>query len=88
MDHFTEETEKAGFPGLHVQVIGFGGNELPGILQYDLMQGKTNSEVVDYLSINSVIKYNWEPGRGTEHSDLLKLLPGEGHLSLVVPHRA
>jgi len=47
MDHFTEETEKAGFPGLHVPVIGFGGNELPGILQYDLMQGKTNSEVVD-----------------------------------------
>ncbi len=66
LDYFREEAIKAGFPGLHVQVIGFGGDELPGILQYDLMKGKTNGEVVNYLDINSVTKYNWGPGRGTE----------------------
>ncbi len=66
LDHFREETKKAGFPGLHVQVIGFGGNQLPGILQHDLMQGKTNTEVVKYLGINSVTKYNWGGAEGVE----------------------
>ena len=66
LDHFREETKKAGFPGLHIQVIGFGGNQLPGILQHDLMQGKTNAELVKYLGISSVTKYNWGGGEGVE----------------------
>ncbi len=66
LDHFREATQKAGFPGLHVQVIGFGGNQLPGILQHDLMKGKTNAEVINYLGISSVTKYNWGQGEGVE----------------------
>lgn len=66
LDHFRDETKNAGFPGLHVQIIGFGGNESPGILQYDLMEGRSNSEVAAYLGINSVTKYNWGQAEGVE----------------------
>jgi len=67
LDYFREETVKAGFPGLHLQIIAFGGNEKnPGILRYDLSEGKSNNELASYLGINSVTKYNWGEGEGVE----------------------
>jgi hypothetical protein len=67
LDYFRSETIKAGFPGLHLQIIAFGGNEgNPGILMDHLMEGKNNSEIVSYLGINSVTKYNWGQGEGVE----------------------
>jgi hypothetical protein len=67
LDYFRTETIEAGFPGLHIQIIAFGGNEKnPGILRQDLSEGKSNSELVSYLGVNSVTKYNWGQGEGLE----------------------
>jgi hypothetical protein len=47
IDHFREETKKAGFPGLHVQTVVFGNpNE-------DILKN------IDELTSNSVTRYNW-----------------------------
>lgn len=47
LDYFREETVKAGFDGLHIQLIGMGnpGEDLVGR--------------IDKLGINSITKYNW-----------------------------
>ncbi len=47
LDYFREETKKAGFPGLHIQLIGHGT--------------PTESQVanIEYLEVNSITKYNW-----------------------------
>jgi hypothetical protein len=67
LDYFRAEIIKAGFPGLHLQIIAFGGNEEnPGLLRSELGEGKSNSELVSYLGINSVTKYNWGEGEGVE----------------------
>jgi len=67
LDYFREETRKAGFPGLHVQIIAFGGNgSNPGILRAGLAEGKSNTDLVYHLGINSVTKYNWGQGEGVE----------------------
>ena len=67
LDYFREKVIKAGFPGLHLQIIAFGGNEVnPGLLWGDLSEGKSNSEISSYLGINSVTKYNWGQAEGLE----------------------
>lgn len=47
IDYFREETRKAGFPGLHLQLIGNGA---PG---QDMIKN------IEVLGINSITKYNW-----------------------------
>jgi hypothetical protein len=47
LDYFREETKKAGFPGLHIQLIGFG------TARENLL------EQIEQLGANSVTKYNW-----------------------------
>ncbi len=47
LDYFREETVKAGFNGLHIQLIGMGDPD------EDLV------ERIDKLGINSITKYNW-----------------------------
>ncbi len=47
LDYFRDETKKAGFPGLHIQLIGNGA------------PGKKLIETIDKLGANSVTKYNW-----------------------------
>lgn len=47
LDYFRAETKKAGFPGLHVQLIG-NGSPNTGIL-----------ETIKKLDISSITKYNW-----------------------------
>jgi hypothetical protein len=67
LDYFREKTREAGFSGLHVQVIAFGGNEKhPGLLRPDLSEGKSNAEIASLLGINSVTKYNWGQAEGLE----------------------
>ena len=66
LDFFREAAVKAGFPGLHVQVIGFGGNESPHMLWEHVREGKDNSELATSLGINSVTKYNWGQAEGLE----------------------
>lgn len=66
LDYFREAVKNAGFPGLHLQVIGFGRNESPTILWDQLREGKNNSELASILGINSVTKYNWGQAEGME----------------------
>jgi hypothetical protein len=67
LDYFREKAIEAGFPGLHVQIIAFGGNEQnPAVLGPDLSQGMNNKELLNYLGVNSVTKYNWGQGEGIE----------------------
>jgi hypothetical protein len=47
IDYFREETKKAGFPDLHLQMIVFQG---PG---QDLLQN------LETIGVNSITKYNW-----------------------------
>lgn len=47
LDYFREETKKAGFPGLHIQLIGFG------------TPGEDQLEQIERLGVNSITKYNW-----------------------------
>lgn len=47
LDYFREETKKAGFPGLHIQLIGFG------------VPGENQLEQIERLGVNSITKYNW-----------------------------
>lgn len=47
LDYFREETKKAGFPGLHIQLIGFGA------------PGEDQLEQIERLGVNSITKYNW-----------------------------
>jgi len=47
LEYFRAETKKAGFPGLHIQLIGFGS------------PGKKLVDQINYLGANSVTKYNW-----------------------------
>lgn len=67
LDYFRTRVKAAGYPGLHIQVIAFGGNEKnPGILRRDLSGGKSNHEIVSMLGVNSVTKYNWGQAEGLE----------------------
>jgi hypothetical protein len=47
LDYFREETQKAGFPGLHLQLVVFGNPS------EDLVNN------INALEFNSVTKYNW-----------------------------
>jgi len=47
LDYFRAETEKAGFPGLHIQLIAFGSPSTNLI------------ENIEFLGANSITKYNW-----------------------------
>lgn len=66
LNYFREAVRAAGFPGLHLQVIGFGGNQSPTILWEELREGKNNRELASKMGINSVTKYNWGQAEGLE----------------------
>jgi len=79
LQYFREEVKKAGFPGLHIQLVvwAWQGNGQPYLLSDDLMKGKSIDEAISYMGFNSVTTYHW-PGPKTE--DYLKW--GEDDLSL------
>lgn len=59
LDYFREEVKKAGFPGLHVQLIGWGANGNPRLLGGKYGEGKGINEIVEDMGINSITTYNW-----------------------------
>jgi hypothetical protein len=59
LDYFNTESRKAGFPGVHFQVITMGMWGRSGILPEDEAGGMDLNELVRYLGINSMTTYNW-----------------------------
>ncbi|MEK7718890.1 MAG: glycoside hydrolase family 99-like domain-containing protein [Bacteroidota bacterium] len=76
LDYFQEEVKKAGFPGLHIQLIGGYGK--PHLLDGKYGEGKGINEIVSDLNAKSVTLYNWSSPAGLE--DYLEY--GEGAMSL------
>jgi hypothetical protein len=59
LDYMREEVKKAGFPGLHIQAIGWTWAGAPVLTTVLDCEGKGINEIVDALDINSVTIYNW-----------------------------
>lgn len=59
LDYFRDEVKKAGFPGLHIQLIGHGGKGTTYLIGEKYAEGKTMNDVISILGINSITKYNW-----------------------------
>jgi hypothetical protein len=59
LDYFREEVKKAGFPGLHVQAIGWTNAGEPVLTTVLDCEGKRVNEIAAALGINSVTIYNW-----------------------------
>ena len=78
LDYFRDEVKKAGFPGLHIQFIGWGDNGKPRLTGGQYAEGKSINEIIELLGINSVTTYNWT-GSGI-NEDYLKW--GENAMSL------
>ena len=55
LDYFRAETKKAGFPGLHIQLIGMGNPK------------KETVEKMGQLEISSITKYNWGGPHPTDY---------------------
>jgi len=64
LDYFREEVRKAGFPGMHIQLIGRGHNGNPYLPSGKYTQVKSINEIVSLLGINSITTYNWMMGVG------------------------
>jgi hypothetical protein len=78
LDYFRSEVKKAGFPGLHIQMIGRVNNGNPALLYGKYAEGKNINGIVKDLNINSITMYNWNsPGK---LEDYIKY--GEGAISL------
>ena len=78
LDYFEKEVKKAGFPGLHIQLIGWGSNGNIRFLGEKDSEGKGINEIVSGLNAKSVTMYNWNsPGK---LEDYLKY--AEGGISL------
>jgi hypothetical protein len=58
LDYFRDEVKKAGFPGLHLQLIHDWNWEEPYLLSPQAAGGKTAREVTALLGINSITSYN------------------------------
>jgi hypothetical protein len=60
LDYLREEVKKAGFPGLHLQVVGRRSGEEPYIPLGRYAEPMGVNELVDELGINSVTTYTWK----------------------------
>ncbi|OFX34873.1 MAG: hypothetical protein A2W90_00035 [Bacteroidetes bacterium GWF2_42_66] len=63
LDYFREEVKKAGFPGLHLQLVGGERNGEPCFWGVDA----SVSEIVKVLGVNSVTMYNMAGKRGEDY---------------------
>jgi hypothetical protein len=60
LDYFRKEVKKAGFPGLHLQIVGRGTTEPILLDKYkEYSEGKSVNEIISRLGINSITTYNW-----------------------------
>ena len=78
LDYFRNEVRKAGFPGLHLQGIGWARQGKPFLLGGEYGKGKEINEIVSGLNLNSITMYNWYSPESLE--DYLKY--GEGAMSV------
>lgn len=60
LDYLQEEVIKAGFPGVHVQVIGWSRDGEPSLFRRNENHGKGVNELISDLGINSVTTYTWK----------------------------
>jgi hypothetical protein len=58
LDYFREEVKKAGFPGLHLQLIHDWNWDEPFLFPAYYANGKTARDITTLLGINSVTSYN------------------------------
>jgi hypothetical protein len=78
LDYFRDEVEKSGFPGLHIQAVGRGGEGHSPFLIKDGEDKTAVNKIVSILGINSITMYNWDvPGK---YEDYLQY--GEGAMQL------
>jgi hypothetical protein len=70
LDYFRDEVIEAGYPGLHLQLVGWGGGESPYLLGNEYNEGLDVQGIVERLGANSVTTYNWT-GSGLEEDYLL-----------------
>ncbi|MBQ9945538.1 MAG: glycoside hydrolase family 99-like domain-containing protein [Clostridia bacterium] len=63
---FREKTVKAGFKGLHFQVVHWGDRVFNDLSEDDINKGIDVYRLYDYLGIDSVTNYNWG---GSVHFD-------------------
>jgi hypothetical protein len=59
LDYMREEVRKAGFPGFHLQVVGWSWAGMPTLTWGPENEGKGVNEIVETLGINSITVYNW-----------------------------
>ncbi len=59
LDFFRQEVKKAGFPGLHLQLVGWGSAGEPYLTITKNREGKSINEILSMLGINSMTTYNW-----------------------------
>jgi hypothetical protein len=59
LDQFNQEAVKAGYPGIHFQLITMGMGGRAGILPEEEAAGMDLNGIVDYLGIKSMTTYNW-----------------------------
>jgi hypothetical protein len=59
LTYFNRETQQAGFPGVHIQVITMGMWGRPGLLPEADAGGLELNEIVATLGIKSMTTYNW-----------------------------
>ena len=78
IEYLQEEVKAAGFPGLHLQLVGWGNRGNPQLLGDQYNEGLEINQWVEELGINSVTTYSWV-GSGIEQ-DYLKW--GENAVSL------
>jgi hypothetical protein len=57
--YFNSEALKAGYPGVHIQLITMGMWGDAGILPGEDASGMELNEIVEYLGIKSMATYNW-----------------------------
>ncbi len=59
LSYFRQEVKKAGFPGLHLQLVVWGYNGHPYLLGEKVSEGKSINEIISMLGVRSVTTYNW-----------------------------
>lgn len=59
LEEFREKTKNAGFKGLHLQCVMWGGRVYNWLRDDDECKGKTIIEVLNYLGFDSITNYNW-----------------------------
>ncbi len=59
LERFREKTVKAGFKGLHFQVVHWSGYTYNWLPDEDINKGASLTEIYHYLGVDSITNYNW-----------------------------